>query len=245
MEFTWDAYKRLIGLLKSEGYSFTDYHNYQNVNYPCVILRHDIDNCISKAREMAELEHSLGVHSTYFVLLTSEFYNTVAECNIKQLHEMKKMGHAIGLHFDEKLYSGKDPDEIRHAAERERKILESILDMPIREISMHRPSKIALEANWKFDSMVNSYGDEFFKSFKYLSDSRMQWREDVEAIIQGHQYDKLHILTHAIWYGEKESSLEQKVREYISNAGVERWDILNKNLRNLEEIVERREIKNV
>ena len=62
---------------------------------------------------------------------------------------------------------------------------------------MHRPSRWVLEADLKIPGMVNSYGKEFFQDFKYVSDSRMRWREDVMKYAIEKAYPRLHILTHA------------------------------------------------
>lgn len=237
MEFTWNAYEELIRLIKREGYRVVQYHESKNMDAPCVILRHDIDNSVEKALQMAVREMNLGVSSTFFVLLTSEFYNVASAASGKMLREMNQMGHRIGLHFDESIYFGKTDNEIKDAAEKERMILEQILEIPIREISMHRPSKRALEADWNFSTMINSYGKEFFHNFKYVSDSRMHWREDVTAIIGSHEYDKLHILTHAFWYGDDNKSTKQKLEEFMYSAPLERWESLNNNFRDLEEFV--------
>ena len=74
MNFTYKDYQALIGLLRENGYAFSSY-----VNYPgkgkCVILRHDIDYSLEQAVKLARIEKDLGVRSTYFVLLTCDFYN--------------------------------------------------------------------------------------------------------------------------------------------------------------------------
>lgn len=41
MEFTYNACRGLLHLLRAQGYAFTDYHQY--AEHPrCVILRHDM-----------------------------------------------------------------------------------------------------------------------------------------------------------------------------------------------------------
>lgn len=243
MEFTYDAYKKLICLLKTEGYRITNYQEYNKLREKsCVILRHDIDYSIKKAWELADLEKNMKVCSTWFLLLASELYNPAAAANIAMVKEMYGMGHSIGLHFDEANYPGIEECDIKNAAEKERKLLETILEIPIKEISMHRPSKDTLVADWSFKNMINSYSSEFFTEFKYVSDSRMHWGEDVIAIVKSHKYDKLHILTHAFWYEEKESSTRNKLLAYIKNASTDRYDILNQNFRNLPEFVQRDEV---
>ncbi len=182
MEFTYSAYKGLIRLLKDEGYMVTNYHDYSacKEETDIVILRHDIDSCVEKACKMAQLEEELGIRSTYFVLVTSEFYNIAAKRNATMLREIHAMGHEIGLHFDEMCYEGKGLDEMVIMAEKE------------------------MESDISFPSMINSYSSTFYKEFKYLSDSRMHWRENAEEIIKAHNYHCLHILTHAFWYAESE-----------------------------------------
>ena len=72
------------------------------------------------------------------------------------------------------------------------------------DIVILRHDKMMLENEVSFPSMINSYSSKFFKEFKYLSDSRMHWRENVEAVIKSHDYHRLHILTHAFWYAKSE-----------------------------------------
>ena len=48
-------------------------------------LRHDVDISIKKAVEMAEVEQAAGLHSTYYILLTSPFYNAFSTDNIQRI----------------------------------------------------------------------------------------------------------------------------------------------------------------
>ena len=83
MQFNYQSYLKLLSLLKENAYSFADYHNWSE-KQRCVILRHDIDNSPEKALEMAMLEYSEGVQSTYFVLLTN---NTQHDTTKKRSHK--------------------------------------------------------------------------------------------------------------------------------------------------------------
>ena len=103
MYFTYDSYVSLIDLLKEHNYKFADYHNWQNYDR-CVIMRHDIDSCIEKACKLAEIEQTVGVSSTWFVLLTSDFYNIFSKKSTDGLKYILSLGHTIGLHYDEKRY---------------------------------------------------------------------------------------------------------------------------------------------
>lgn len=91
MDFTYESYTGLIGKLREQDYQFSDYHNYKNKDKVC-ILRHDIDNCVDAAVRMAELESALGVASTWFVLVTSNFYNPFSMENREKLRKIASGG---------------------------------------------------------------------------------------------------------------------------------------------------------
>ncbi|NBI63097.1 hypothetical protein D3Z38_08505 [Clostridiales bacterium] len=120
--------------------------------------------------------------------------------------------------------------------------MRSILKLPIHVVSMHRPTKATLEADLKIDGLINSYGYEFFKGFKYVSDSRRKWRENVEGIIDCGEYKRLHILTHPFWYHENERNLKETIYDFVNKANRERYDVLEKNITNLNEIMDPAEI---
>ena len=71
MQFTYSAYQNLIHKLLDSNYVIADYHNWQTTE-KCAILRHDVDYDLAMSVKLAELEQELGVHSTYFVMLTNE-----------------------------------------------------------------------------------------------------------------------------------------------------------------------------
>ena len=96
MHFTYEAYKNLLSDLKAHGYETASYENWQEKGR-CVILRHDIDNDISKALQLAKLEWNVGVKSAYFVLVTSDFYNVFSARSGALLQEIAACGHESGL----------------------------------------------------------------------------------------------------------------------------------------------------
>lgn len=48
MEFSYDAYRLLIKLLREERYEITDYYAYQEFKGKCVVFRHDTDDSVKK-----------------------------------------------------------------------------------------------------------------------------------------------------------------------------------------------------
>lgn len=90
MKFTRENYHTFIELFKHE---LIDFHTPGNG----VILRHDVDENLNRAFKMAQLEHELGVFSTYFVLDTAEYWKeTDTMLTIKRMQN--DYGHEIGWH---------------------------------------------------------------------------------------------------------------------------------------------------
>lgn len=242
MEFTYRAYRALLGLLREQGYAYQNYHTYAD-SPRCVILRHDIDTSLEQAVRLAELEAAEGVSSTYFVLLRTDFYNVASKKSQEALRRILELGHEIGLHFDEVAY-GRELrlEETVQNVVKECGLLSALLDTRVSTVSMHRPSKATLEADLAFPGIINSYGKMFFHDFKYLSDSRRRWREPVLDIIRSGEYDRLHILTHAFWYHEVEESLTETVRTFIRGAGRERYGQMKENITDIQSILREDEV---
>ncbi len=238
LRFTYDAYLSLLRLLSAHGYICADYHDWKR--YPrCVILRHDIDYDISHALEFAEREANVGWIGTYFVLVRSDLYNAFSRNNLELLKRILSLGHKIGLHFDEMAYPEAigSVEKIRGLILAEISALSETLGETINCVSMHRPSKAILKADLDIPGIINSYGQTFFRDFKYLSDSRRHWREPVEEIVEGEQFEHLHILTHAFWYEEKETSLKISVQNSINRANYERYLAMHENFTDLDDVL--------
>lgn len=246
MKFTYRAYRDLLLLLREQNYEFCDYHNYGDVSR-CVILRHDIDNSLDQAVRMAELEAEEGIRSTWFVLLRTDFYNVASKAGQNALLHIQSLGHEIGLHFDEASYiSALEPDEVIQNIVKECSLLTALLGnssfQKISSVSMHRPSRTTLDADYYIPGIVNSYGKAFFHDFKYLSDSRRQWREPVEDIIRSGEYNRLHILTHAFWYHEVEKNISQSVGDFIRSANRERYRHVAENITDIASILKEEDV---
>ncbi|WP_293283578.1 hypothetical protein [Oscillibacter sp.] len=242
MEFTCQAYRELLSLLRQRGYAFRNYHNYEEAPR-CVILRHDVDTSLSQAVRLAELEAEEGVCSTWFVLLRTDFYNVFSRAGAEALERIRSLGHEIGLHFDEASYvPALEPEEVVQNIIKECGLLSALLETAVSTVSMHRPSKATLEADFHIPAIVNSYGTTFFHDFKYLSDSCRRWREPVLDIVRSGEYNRLHILTHAFWYHEEEKDISQTVGDFIRSAHRERYRQMAENITDLESILSEEEV---
>lgn len=236
MNFSYDSYIELLKLLKKQEYIFCTYDNYKNVD-KCVIMRHDVDYDLSKAVELAKLEKKHGITTTYFVLLSSDFYNPASKSSYEALHQIVNLGHNIGLHFDETIYDYSMHD-MKYYILKEARILSEISGIDINCFSLHRPNAVTLETEYVIPNFVNSYSEELFREFKYISDSRRRWREPVIDIIKSEKYKKLHILTHAFWYEEKEKDMKTTILQFVDRAREDRLKCIDDNITDLKSILE-------
>lgn len=236
MQFTYKSYESMLNLLKDCNYCITDYNEYKNYE-KCVILRHDVDNSLYDAVKLAKIEYKNNIRSTYFILLSTDFYNIFSKNSRAWINELISMGHHIGLHFDETKYDLNNEDLLKKYVQKERNIMSQELGIDINVVSMHRPSKWILEKNIVFENIINTYSKEFFEDFKYVSDSRMHWREDVTEIIKSSNYKRLHILMHAFWYNENNELPKSILKSFLNSKNKEMYYALKSNIRNLDELI--------
>lgn len=102
-DFTYGFYRTLVGLLRRKGYEFSSYADWRKARRP-VVMRHDIDCSPAAALRLAQIESGMGVRATYFVLVTSPFYNVWERETRETIRRISSLGHDIGLHFDEASY---------------------------------------------------------------------------------------------------------------------------------------------
>ena len=143
--------------------------------------------------------------------------------------------------FDETKYTFISDNEYINNVEKEVEIMSKILDIEISSVSMHRPSKYTLESDLKFQNVVNTYSKFFFKEFKYISDSRMNWRENPINTIKSNKYDKIQILIHPFWYNWEQKNTKDILKDFINKSKCHRFNLLDNNFTNLSEFVEKKE----
>lgn len=246
MDFSYKSYADLIKLLIERGYKESSYDNYLS-SKKSYIIRHDVDYSLEKAVDFAGFENNNNIKSTYFVMLTNDFYNVFSLKGNKNINIIMQYGHEIALHFDECAYPniiGK-PEMIKDKIIEEIDILSSITGTLIKKVSMHRPSKEIIEANLELPGIINTYSKEFFTKLKYLSDSRMRWREPIEEIIMSGKENRFQILIHPFWYSENYNSIEDIVRRFVNSGNKQRYEALNDNISNLSEIMSIEDVEGI
>ncbi|MDG5758095.1 hypothetical protein QA600_01930 [Natronococcus sp. A-GB1] len=216
-DFSYDYYRTLLETLQAifELRTLSEYRPDRLAGARVAFVRHDVDVCLERAVEMAELEYELGVRSTYMVLPDTPLYDLEEERDL--LHLIQEFGHEIALHCD---LSGVESDEPvsldglapseRRRVDAGRRHLEELGIDPVTSVSFHRPSERVLEGPRTIDGMVNAYNPDLLST--YVSDSSGRWREGdpLESILESADAERLQVLTHPVWWGtEHEPPLER------------------------------------
>jgi len=200
MEYTYQSYAALIQHIQDCGRTVCPLRGVGALE-SYVILRHDVDYSIIKARRMAELECRIGVRSTYFVLLTSPYYNLLTSDHLKAARDIAAMGHEIGLHYEADGATDHDV-ECRKVIGLAR-FLGEIVGAEVTSIAQHNPSETTTRL--RVPGLLDAYGDRFFREIAYLSDSRRLFgTPDVHHFFRTHSRSQL--LIHPLWWHETEKS---------------------------------------
>lgn len=206
-DFTYKHYKNILTEAKQH-HKITSFEGYKRLDAEkFILLRHDIDFSLDVTLTMAKLEHSLDIHSTYFILMHSPFYNIFTEDNRNKLLELVGMGHDIGLHYDARLGTS--------IIEKQIEMLGSYMNKKISAISKHNPFGIKVDIQ-PIDNIMNAYATEYTKKIKYISDSSQIWREG--CLCQNiDKYDRMQVLVHPEWWGDKQLSPDRILMNITDN----------------------------
>lgn len=215
--FSYDHYGYILKQYQKTGYEivlFTDYPTADRFIY----LRHDVDRSLEKALAMARFENTLGIKSTYFVRVHSRYYNCFSFPGLKALREIMAMGHEIGLHTEFYDYAKIFGDDGINVFGKEKRMLEEILDRPVKVFSPHRTSGSTnteeivahLGTLGSSHNMLCTYDERFQRDVKYISDSSAIWREGCPCGYLD-RYPRLQLLVHPIWWYLEHIELEDPI----------------------------------
>src|SRR6202035_5131811 len=98
--FQLKSYERMLQTGIDAGYKFVSFSEIgkERAQRSC-LLRHDIDSELLGCGEMLDVEKSLGVTATYFLMTRSTAYNLFSVEATAMVARMLRDGHKIGLHF--------------------------------------------------------------------------------------------------------------------------------------------------
>ncbi|MFA7318062.1 MAG: hypothetical protein WC029_10985 [Sulfuricella sp.] len=209
-DFMFDVYATLLGKAAMR-YRFVQFGD-SSVEDGRALWRHDIDFSPHRALAMAEVEGKRGVRATYFVQLTSPFYNAFESGVTSRLRRIAEFGHDIGIHFEP---TGNAPEE---RLVFEARTLQASLDVPVRVFSLHNPT---IYDTARFESsevagLINASAPALRRDFVYCSDSNGLWRyRSLMEVIEDMDSRNIYVLTHPEWWQDEVRSPRERISRCI------------------------------
>jgi len=210
--FSLELYKETLEKAIRLGYSFptvSELKDGTSGSRKFLLLRHDIDTSPRYALQMAQLEHALGIRSSFYVLMHSPFYNPGAPQHWDALQKIVQLGFEVGLHYETDFF------ELRHMDALEGILadvaaLEKILHIQIRSVSQHRPASGTFLKKLN-EYYVDAYNQDLMHNVFYISDSGFKWREKTLGDVLGTE-DRIHALIHPLTWTFGELDMEESYR---------------------------------
>lgn len=192
-DFTLDKYRELCNALLENGYSILTVYDYllkcQNelsTSSQYAIMRHDVDRRPGNALRMAELEHDLGIRSTYYFRYPSTFKPAI-------MRKIWDLGHEIGYHYEVLAKARGNTEKAIDMFEQELQAMREICE--IKTICMHGSplSRYDNRDLWKkYDFHEHGVIGEGYLSFagtkiQYFTDTGRSWsgKFSIRDILQG------------------------------------------------------------
>jgi hypothetical protein len=198
LSFTLDTYRSLLSKVIEAGFEFAPFES-RNKPGKIFLLRHDIDADLGAAVQMSEVEKSLNVQATYFLMLRSPVYNLLGRENTRLVYKLIENGHHIGLHYDEGFCRNKIY-ELNELVRQEAEVMKLMFDIDIKAVSFHQPGLTIINNDIKLQSFVNTYDKVDMAGFFYLSDSNMAFKVNPFDLLQSNEHKRIQLLVHPMWW---------------------------------------------
>lgn len=211
--FSEIEYRNLMEAFLQSGYSFERFDGKYSLE-KMVYLRHDVDFSIELAHEMAFIDQSLGISSTFFFLPNSELYNLYAKKASDLINGIIEMGHDVCLHTDVNALN--NLETVTACFKRYYPHAKANV------ISFHQPRQIP--SNYCLpEGVINAYSSQFFSEIEYASDSGGEWKYGCplarQAFKRKHSFQ---LLTHPLWWmssdADRNHAIDRLIDEIHNNA---------------------------
>jgi len=212
-DFTIDNYKKLINIAKKNNFTFSAFNDdFTKIEKP-LLWRHDVEFSPFIALKMAKIENKLGVKTTYFFQLHSEFYNALEKEISVIINKIRLLGHDIGIHFDSHFFNIYNENDLEKYLSLDTKYFNAIFKTNIKVFSFHNTNKFILSCEkQKYAGLLNVYSKYFKSTFSYCADSTGFWRyERLEDVLNDTNINKLQVLTHDAMWNKKTLPPRQRV----------------------------------
>tara|TARA_B110000971_G_C20005568_1_gene498953 strand:- start:1183 stop:1869 length:687 start_codon:yes stop_codon:yes gene_type:complete len=206
--FNLKLYKTLIKRLLNAGLKPSTNWN-KKLSKNTLFIRHDIDFSIEYAYRLALCESRLKIYSSFFFMMSTNFYNLLSSHNQKLVKEISSMGHKVSIHFDPTAY--KNLKYFKY----EKNVFENIFGEKVDIVSIHRPGIFLKSNNIKLSGISQTYQDVFFKKMKYISDSNCRdVFPQITKFLEEPRKFGLHLLIHPIWWMDMGSNPSKTINNW-------------------------------
>jgi hypothetical protein len=180
LDFTLIKYEELLKAFISRQYRIMTFENYYEgtKDGKLLVIRHDVDDLPLQSLYKAEIEHRLGLRTTYY-------FRIVQESNHPDvIRKIAALGHEIGYHYEDlSLANGNQKKAIKLF---EKNLAYFRTFYPVRTICMHgSPTSIWdnrliwREHNYRgYNIIAEPYFDTDFSSTFYITDTGRRWDGD-------------------------------------------------------------------
>jgi hypothetical protein len=178
-DFTLSKYNELITEAVNTNYTITNVRDYvANEPERCIILRHDVDRDVDRAIDMARLEKTHGVTSTYY------FRHIKGVFDQEKIRVIKEMGHEIAYHYEVMDKARGDPEKAINIFQKELDDFRQLAD--VTTACMHG-NPLASWANrdlWQdydykdFGIVCEPYLSLDYNKILYVTDTGRTWAGD-------------------------------------------------------------------
>ena len=130
-DFTLGKYSELVSAFLGAGYTVMPFGDWCETRPQgrVLVLRHDVDACPRNSLAVAELEHSLGVRSSFYFRVVPQSFNPSV------IRGIAALGHEIGYHYEDlSLFNGDREQAILHF---QNQLIRFRQFYPVRTICMH------------------------------------------------------------------------------------------------------------
>jgi hypothetical protein len=157
-----------------------------------LLIRHDVDITPWSALRMAQLEHELGVHTTYYYRLHAPFYNLMDGAVLDSVRQVAAMGHEVGLHYEPGFFLERGMDPVA-GTRADLRTFEALVGFRTHSIAQHQPAAGPVLADISPDHPC-AYQPALVRDIPYFGDSGFHWREG--CVCTKFHHRRLHTLIH-------------------------------------------------
>jgi len=208
----FEKYESLLERFLDKSYKFIFFPELKIREKSQIILRHDVDLDLDLALQMAKIENSLGIKSTYFFLLRTDSYNLISDTSHDIVYEIKELGHSVSLHFDMLLY-----DNVKDGLHKEKDIFSHYFKTEVDIISIHRPTDNFLKNPESYFNVENTYEKKYLKNIQYFADSGGSFRFGYPTQSSAFKNnDNIQLLIHPVWWIIDGNDVKNKVNKVIN-----------------------------